>query len=203
VNPTSGRCAGYGHAKLSGAFAGVSSDILRFATFSPEYQPQLDWRTKASIFLKPAVLCLFWHRLGHCLYLKGWRRLAAFVARMNLIVHKANLPSESCIGPGCFVGHAPGVSFAGSAGKNLTLFSLAVCCPKETSFGSVEGGGPQLGDAVTIGAHAAVIGSVKVGDNVQVATNAWLPVDCPSNSLAFCGKIRCQVRAIKDVGSEK
>lgn len=190
------RCRLYGHHKISSVRSGIREDILRFATFSPAYRPEPTFKTTVSIFFQPSILCLFLYRTAHYLCLRRWRRLAHAVSRFNLMVHKANIPAESCIGPGCFLGHCPGVTFHGSAGSKLTMLSLAVCCPNEDSFGWPAEKGPCLGDGVTVGAHAVVIGPVNVGDEVKVATNAWLNVDCPSNKLVCSTKIRQTLRPL-------
>jgi len=184
------RCRLYGHHRISSVRSALREDILRFATFSPAYRPELTFKTKVSIFFQPSILCLFLYRIAHCLYVSGWRRLGRLLSRFSLIVHKANIPAVSCVGPGCFLGHCAGVTFHGSAGNKLTLLSLAICCPEEDSFGGPVEKAPRLGDGVTIGAHAVVIGAVNVGDEVKVATNAWLNVDCPSNKLVCSTKIR-------------
>jgi len=190
------RCRSYHHHKFSAIKAGLRDDIVRFATFSPEYRPEVTFRTGVSIFFKPAILCLFLYRIAHYLYLCRWKRLARFVSALNLTLHKAYIPPQSCIGPGCFIGHPAGTTFLGTAGRGLTLLSLAICCPREDAFGAPASQAPRLGDNVLIGAHAVVIGPVNVGDDVKVATNTWLSVDCPPNRIACSAKIRQRVRPI-------
>ncbi len=188
------RCALYEHHKLSSIWAAIREDIVRFATFSPDYRPEISFKTRLSIFFKPAILCLLCYRIGHYLHVRRWRRLAHSVSRLNLVVHKANIPPESCIGPGCFLGHCPGTSFHGTAGRHLTMFSLAVCCPREDCFGGPAVQGPRLGDGVTVGGHAGVIGPITIGDNVKVAPMTWLDVDCPSDRIAASARLRHTLR---------
>jgi serine O-acetyltransferase len=45
------------------------------------------------------------------------------------------------------------------------------------------GGQPQLGDGVTIGAGACVLGPITVGDRAVVAANAVVLEDVPADSL--------------------
>ncbi len=190
------RCLLYQHHKLASVREGLREDIRRFATFSSEYRPELNWKTSLSIFFQPAIQCLLLYRISHYLYVRRWLTLARLLSRLNLSIHRANIPPQSCIGPGCFLGHCPGLTFHGTAGNRLTMLSLAICCPKEDSFGGPAEKGPCLGDGVTVGAHAVVIGPVNVGDNVTVATNTWLNIDCPPNRIACCAKIRQRVRSM-------
>ena len=197
------RCALYEHHKFCSLRAAVREDILRFATFSPAYRPEIRFKTCLSIFLKPGMLCLFWYRIAHYLYVRGWKRLAYSVSNFNLIVHKANISPQSCIGPGCFWGHGPGTVFHGAAGRNLTMFSLAVCCPKEESFGGPANQGPRLGNGVTVGGNAVVIGPVTIGDNAIVAPLTRLHVDCPRDTLAFSARMRPRQRLATSPPTER
>ena len=183
------RCLSFAHHRLSGIRAAVARDIRRYATFSPEYHPRLNLATSLSIFFKPSILCLACYRVSHYLHLHRWSRVARLLSTLNLLVHKAHIPPESCIGPGCFLGHCPGLTFQGRAGENLTLLSLAICCPAEQEFGDARAG-PRLGDGVMVGAHAVVIGNITVGDDVRVATNTWLSVDSPPHNLVYCERVR-------------
>ena len=199
------RCARYGHHKLSSVRAAVREDIVRFATYSPEYRPEITLKVSISIFLKPAILCMFCYRIAHYLHVRRWRRLGQFIHRFSLLVHKANIPPQSCIGPGCFLGHCSGLTFHGTAGRNLTLLSLAVCCPQPDCFGGSAAQGPRLGDAVSVGALSVILGSVNIGDNVKIAPNVQFGADCPSDKIVFSAKFRHYSRpqgAGKSVGAE-
>lgn len=190
------RCRLYKHDSVASIREAINEDILRFAMFSPDYRPEMTLKTRISIFLKPGMLCLFCYRVGHFLYVRKWKRLAGCVANLNLFVHKANIPPQSCIGPACFLGHGPGATFHGTAGRNLTMFSMAICCPAEDSFGAAASRGPWLGDNVTIAAHGAVIGQVTVGDNVKIAPGARLGIDCPADTLAVSARVHFTQRPI-------
>jgi serine O-acetyltransferase len=190
------RCAAYSHHRLSGLRSAIAEDIRRYATYSSSYRPRLTLLTGVSIFCKPALLCLCFHRLAHYCYVRRWHVLAHLCSRLNLIVHKAHIPPQSCIGPGCFLGHCPGLTFHGTAGRDLTLLSLAICCPDELDFGSGPDQGPCLGDGVLIGAHAVVIGPVQVGDGAKVAANTWLNFDCAAQTVAYSARVRHSARPL-------
>lgn len=50
--------------------------------------------------------------------------------------------------------------------------------------GGPEGGLPVLGDHVTIGAGAVVLGHVKIGENAVIGANAVVLSDIPANAVA-------------------
>jgi serine O-acetyltransferase len=197
VTDRESRCILYKHHKVVSILSAVREDIVRFATFSPYYRPEINFKTQLSIFFKPAILCLLCYRIGHYLHVRRWRRLAHAVSRFNLLMHKANIPPQSCIGPGFFLGHCPASSFHGAAGRNLTMFSLAVCCPRDDSHE-----GPWLGDDVTIGGHAVVIGSITIGDNVKIAPLTRLDVDCPGDTLVASARMHPKLRLFQPASGQ-
>jgi serine O-acetyltransferase len=197
VTSNESRCAQFEHDKISSIVSAMRADVVRFATFSPAYRPEMNLKTSISILLQPTLLCILGYRVAHHLYVQRWRRTANFVSRLNLLLNKASISAQSCIGPGFFLGHCAGTTFHGTAGRNLTLFHQAVCCPNE-KFGGPASDGPQLGDGVTVGTHTALIGPIRVGDNVKVAPMTRLDKDCPPNKLALCARLRPRLKSPGD-----
>ncbi len=190
------QCIAYGHYNLATIWSSLSEDILRYLNKSPENQAAGDkFKTRLGAFLTPQLLCLFLHRLAHYLFLKGWCRLAVVVSRLNLLVHKVSIPPQSCIGPGCFLPHPAGVTFCGTAGRGLTLYSLAVCCPVEGSLGGPMESAPRLGDRVTVGAHAVLLGRITVGDDTKVAFSLRLDRDAPPGVLVISKALRVTIQS--------
>ena len=191
MKPASSECLAHGHHTLSGLRDNVSEDILRYLNRSPEDQARGDnFRTRLSAFLTPELLCLFLYRMAHFLHVTGWGRLAAGVTRFNFLLHKVSITPSSCIGPGCRLSHPAGVMFHGRAGRELTLFSLAVCCPQEPSIRHVAETGPCLGDRVTVGAHAVLLGPITVGSDTKIAFSVRLDHDTPPGVLVVCKSLR-------------
>lgn len=187
-------CIGFEHHRFASVWSALGEDIRRFAAFNPDYRPRMNLRTRISILLQPPLLCLLGYRVAHYLWVRGWQRVGRALATLNLLVHKAHIPADSCIGPGCFLGHTAGTSFIGSAGRDLTLFSLAVCCPLEDATGDALGAGPRLGDRVTLGGHAVVMGNIRVGDDARLAPKSYLNADCPPATDVLSGRLRHTVR---------
>ena len=191
MNAAYASCRADRHHKLSGIWTNVSEDILRYLTKSPENLAAGDhFKQRLSALLTPELLCLFIHRLAHYLWVNRWCRLAVLVSRFNFLVHKVNITSQSCIGPGCRLPHPAGVTFHGTAGRNLTLFQLAVCCSLEDRWEGSAEKGPQLGNDVTVGAHSALMGPIAVGDNSKIAFSVPLERDVPPRVLVTCNSSR-------------
>lgn len=168
----------------------VRSDIHRFASFNPDYQPRMSLKTTLSILLQPSILCIAVHRFAHYLHVRGWRRMAGGLSNVVLVLFKANIPARSCIGLDCFLGHPAGTTFIGTAGRGLTLFSVAVCSPETGSPKADPSRMPHLGDGVTVGAHAGVVGPVRIGNDVQIATMTRVDEDCPDDALVYSRRLR-------------
>lgn len=49
------------------------------------------------------------------------------------------------------------------------------------TIGEIEGHNPVIGKNCYIGAHAVIIGDIKIGDNVKVGAGAVVVKDVPSN----------------------
>lgn len=190
------RCIAFEHQKLIAVWRGLGEDIFRYLNKSPENQAAGDtWKSRLSAILTPHFMALFLYRIAHYLYLNRWHRAASLVSSINCVSHKVWIPPQSCIGPSCLLPHPAGVTFCGTAGRDLTLYSLAVCCPREPFLDGSTDAGPRLGDRVTIGAHAVVIGPVNVNDDVKVAFSVRLDSDAPAGVLVVSKALRIAVRS--------
>lgn len=200
MTATDAACRAWGHDRLRGVWANVYDDITRFLNKSPENQAVGDTlRSRTGALLTPQLMCLVGYRLAHYAHCRGWQRLAALVTLLNSIVHKVCITPDSCIGPGCLLPHPAGVSFCGRAGRGLTLYSLAVCGPFETSLGGPLDAAPRIGERVTIGARAAVLGPVRVGNDVKMLT-VRVADDVPDNHIVMCPIVR-PIRRPREVHS--
>lgn len=184
-------CIAHGHHTWRDVWRNVASDIDRCLTASPQtIQLGSGFKRRLSAFLRPEIQSLLAHRISHYLRVNGWCRVALIVARLNLIVHKVNITPQSCIGPGCRLPHPAGVMFHGRAGTGLTMFSLAVCCPSDNCLEGPVETGPQIGNRVTIGAHAVVLGAVSVGSDARIPQTVCVDRNCPAGTIAVTRALR-------------
>ena len=67
-------------------------------------------------------------------------------------------------------------------GKNVLLrHSTTIGC-KRMNDGS-EGSSPIIGNNVDVGAHVAIIGDIKIGDNVKIGVGTIIVKDVPDNVI--------------------
>ncbi|MBO5613540.1 MAG: serine acetyltransferase [Prevotella sp.] len=111
----------------------------------------------------------FYYRIGPALSLLiGWWRPgdSTFI-----------IPDSTKIGKGLLIAHPYSTILnAESIGDN---FSCIHC----TTLGKKDGKRPIIGDNVTIGCHACVIGGVHIGNNVTIGAGAVIVKDVPDNAI--------------------
>jgi serine O-acetyltransferase len=188
--------------RLSAFWAAVAEDIRVFQNMSPENRAAGDSaHERLSAFLSPDVFPVFWYRVAHFCYAKGWSRTAVLVSRLNYFVHKCTITPQSCIGPGCRLPHPAGVVFHGRAGRNLTLYSLAVCVPRGDRMEGPPELGPKLGDNVAVGGHSVLLGPIEIPGGTKIGHCVRLACDVPANCYVVSAAMR-QPRSPVSAGPE-
>ena len=94
------------------------------------------------------------------------------------------IPPETQIGPGLYLGHPFNITVNGHAviGSNCNLHKGIVI--GRTNRGKRKGT-PVIGNRVWIGINAAIVGGIKIGDDVLIAPNSYVNQDVPSHSVVF------------------
>ena len=149
----------------------VKSDVVHHAREAEAFQGDRPGMLRSiSILLTPSLLCCALHRLGHATYRRGWISSSCAIAWINEIVHHTVIDPAAEIGPGLYIPHTTGVVFRGTAGANLSLYSFAIVGPLEPMPfpGGVGKLCPRIGNNVSIGAFAMVLGPILVGDRSRV-----------------------------------
>ncbi len=118
----------------------------------------------------PSVQGVVLFRLSRALHVRGWRRGAALLARINRTVYGLTIHPASEIGPGLFCPHPVGVSVCGRAGPLLSLYPHCSVGPENWPgmTSDLPADSPVLGTDVGIGAHSEVVGALRLGDLVMV-----------------------------------
>lgn len=170
----------------------IAADIASHAQHGSEfYLGRLNARRKLSILLAAPMLCVAIFRLAHWAWCNGYRRIAWTLSHVNQMLHGAALHPASQIGGGLYMPHTVGIIFEGHGGCDLVLFANAIVAGGERHPGAWAGreGAPVLGDHVTVGAYAAICGSIAVGDRTRLAPCATLNCDVPADSIVFGGRL--------------
>lgn len=107
----------------------------------------------------------------------------------------AELQPRSSIGPGLVIKHTSGLVVGGEvvAGQRLTLHQNVTLGDRRPF-----GGQPVLGDDVTVGAGACVLGPISVGDRAVIAANAVVLADVPADCVVAGAPARIVRQPRKD-----
>lgn len=157
-------------------FSFISQDVERYQTTPGENAIVTAVR---ALYSHPAFEGVLWYRWSRFCWLRKqnpfwWLCLAALRVLYPLVrIHSGlELAPSADIGPGLWVGHlGPTVIHPQTrAGCHLTLLH-------GTTIGAGSGGVPQIGDHVSIGAGATVIGGITIGDHATIGAGAVVTKD--------------------------
>jgi len=133
--------------------------------------------------LCPGILACVLYRLAHTARRRGraGRVVSQILTLVSVVVTGAEIHAEARIGPGLRIPHAVGIAVGADvvAGERLALYG-------NTTLGAVSlgGGFPTLGDRVTVGLNASVLGEITIGDDVAVGAHALVIGDIPAGHTA-------------------
>jgi serine O-acetyltransferase len=120
-------------------------------------------------------------RLAQSCFRSRWAKpMALWLTDRILSFSGAELQPKSTIGPGLVLKHTTGLVVGGDvvAGERLTLHQNVTLGDRRPF-----GGQPVLGDDVTVGAGACVLGPISVGDRVVIAANSVVLEDVPDDAV--------------------
>ncbi|VFR50059.1 Serine acetyltransferase [plant metagenome] len=139
------------------------------------------WLGMVSPRFVPVLLC----RVAHSLHRSGLGPLAKLVSLANFFAFGIEIAVRCPIGPGLFLPHTQGtVIGAWRIGANATIFQGVTLGAKEVDFTYTQLSRPSLGDGVTVGAGAKVLGGLTLGEGVRIGANSVVLSDIPDHALA-------------------
>ena len=146
----------------------INSDIIRL---KKQLHITLPNSLSVLYFLhnNPYYRSLFYYRIGPELSMMiGWwrRRNQTFI-----------IPDSTIVGEGILFAHPY------STVLNAERIGSNFCCLHCTTLGKKNGKRPIIGDNVTIGCHACVIGGVHIGNNVEIGAGCIVVKDIPDNAV--------------------
>jgi len=134
------------------------------------------------ILCYPGVHALAFHRVAHRLWRAGWTTSARWVSHLSRFFTGIEIHPAARLGRGLFIDHGMGVVIGETSevGENVTLYqgvSLAGTSLKK------EKRHPTLGNNVTVGAGAKVIGGFTIGDNSRIGAGSVVVREVPPNCV--------------------
>jgi serine O-acetyltransferase len=148
--------------------------------------------TLGFVLTNPGVHAVGLHRLAHALAARGLLVLARLVAVLATALTGSEIDPRARIGPGFMVHHSSGVVIHAEAviGERFRAHSGVVVGLRNASHGA-----PTIGDDVSCGSGAKLLGPIAIGDDVWVGANAVVVTDVPAHHDALGVPARMRPRA--------
>lgn len=141
-------------------------------------------RNKIEVFLLyPCIHALIHHRISHFLYKRKFFFLARVISQLSRFFTGIEIHPGATIGKGLFIDHGMGVVIGETAeiGDNVTLYHGVTLGGTGKDTGKRH---PTVGNNVTIGSGAKILGPITIGDGVKVGANSVVLKDVPANCTA-------------------
>ncbi len=144
-------------------------------------------RSDVEVFLAYSGLHAIWgYRLTHSLWQAGLRLPARIISQLCRFLTGVEIHPGATIGRRFFIDHGMGVVIGETAivGDDVMLYH-GVTLGGKAARGADRGAKrhPTLGDGVTVGAGAKVLGDITIGAWSAIGANAVVTKDAPEHSL--------------------
>lgn len=135
-----------------------------------------------ALILDNGFQALMLYRTGHTLRRWGIPFLPALCRRLSIAFCGIDILPQAEIGGGCYIPHGVGVVVGGATviGEDCTIL-------QGVTFGEARFDNddcPVVGDRVTIGAGAKLLGAIRVGDESSIGAGAVVLDNVPPGSTA-------------------
>lgn len=144
------------------------------------------WRLRA-LCLSPGLSAVLLFRLQDCLYKSKLLVPSYLVHRVNLNLHGIDILPGAVIGYGMRIDHPVGIVIGAGAkiGSGCTILQNTTIGTRYVNSSTYNNEFPVIGDNVTIGAGAVILGGVKLGDGCTIGANSVILADVPERSTVF------------------
>ena len=125
------------------------------------------------------------YRIGHCCREHKLHIIAGLCERLMRHLCLCWIGTKAEIGPGLKIAHGRGLVISGGTviGKNCDVRQNTTFGGNYRKIGPDGRMQPWLGDNVSVGAGAVILGPVKVGSNSVIGANAVVTKDVPENVI--------------------
>jgi serine O-acetyltransferase len=134
------------------------------------------------LLLYPGLHAVWIHRITHWLWVRGAKLPARWLSQLARWLTGIEIHPGATIGSGLFIDHGMGVVIGETAevGNEVTLYHGVTLGGTSLNKGKRH---PTLGDRVTVGAGAKVLGNIIIGSDSRIGANAVVVKSVPENSV--------------------
>lgn len=121
------------------------------------------------------------HRLAHWLYGHKWYVLARFISQLSRILTGIEIHPGAKIGARLFIDHGTGVVIGETAevGDDVLMYQGVTLGGTGNERGKRH---PTVGNRVVIGTGSAILGNIRLGDDVKVGAGSVVVHSVPDGS---------------------
>jgi serine O-acetyltransferase len=160
----------------------ITPDFNRFVARYRACDPAA--RSAAEILLLyPGIKATLIHMLAHACWNKGWTFVARMLSECGRFLTGIEIHPGAKIGPGLVIDHGMGIVIGETAviGADCTLFHGSTLGGVANIKGKRH---PTLGDRVTVGAGAKVLGDIHIGNDARIGANSVVLKSVPAGATA-------------------
>jgi serine O-acetyltransferase len=130
----------------------------------------------------PGLYAIWGYRFTHWLWRHGFKVLGRYISQIMRWFTGIEIHPGAQIGPGLFIDHGMGVVIGETAelGSDVTLYHTVTLGGTSWQKGKRH---PTLGDRVTVGAGAKILGPITIGHDSRIGANAVVVKSVPTNSV--------------------
>jgi serine O-acetyltransferase len=140
-------------------------------------------RSRVEVLLcYPGLHAVWAHRVSHWLWQRRLRLLARWISQFVRSITGIEIHPGATLGRRLFIDHGMGVVIGETAvvGEDVTLYHGVTLGGTSLSPGRRH---PTLGNGVTVGAGAKVLGNITIGNNSRVGANAVVVKSVPPDAV--------------------
>jgi serine O-acetyltransferase len=138
--------------------------------------------TAELVLCYPGLHAVWGHRASNWLWRHGRTLLARLCSAFTRFATGVDIHPAAVLGPGLFIDHATGVVIGETAvvGRDVTIYHGVTLGGTSLDRGKRH---PTVGDRVTIGAGAKVLGPITIGHDSRIGANAVVVKPVPPDSV--------------------
>ena len=157
-------------------FRKIRSDIKVIFERDPAAQSVME-----ILFCYPGFHAMRFHQVSHWLWKRDLRFLARFLSHISRSLTGIEIHPGATIGEGFFIDHGMGVVIGETAeiGRNVTMYHGVTLGGTSWNKGKRH---PTIDDNVIIGAGAAILGNIRIGQDSKIGSGSVVNREVPPNS---------------------
>lgn len=138
--------------------------------------------TAELVLCYPGIHAIWGYRISNWLWLRGFKLAGRACSALTRFCTGVDIHPGAVLGSGLFIDHATGVVIGETAevGEDVTIYHGVTLGGSSLERGKRH---PTIGDRVTIGAGAKVLGPITVGHDSRIGANAVVVKPVPPDSV--------------------